>query len=283
MSRRHPDWLKVRIGGGESFVEMKNLLRKARLHTICEEAKCPNIGECFNAKTAVFLLLGDVCTRSCSYCNVKHGVPSPPDSNEPFNVAESVKILGLRYVVLTSVTRDDLPDGGASVFSETIRMIKRLNSNCRVEALIPDFKGDASALKTIVDSEPDVVNHNIEVVRELFPSIRPKGDYNRSIKLLGLIKEFNPFVKTKSGLMIGLGESYDQIIKTFKDLKNAKVDILTIGQYLQPSKHHAPVKKYYTPLEFDKLRENAELIGFKHVEAGPLVRSSYHAERIFYS
>ncbi|MEM0493310.1 MAG: lipoyl synthase [Candidatus Thermoplasmatota archaeon] len=281
MSRRHPDWLKVKIGGGENFVEMKNLLRRAKLHTICEEAKCPNIAECFGSGTAVFLLLGDICTRSCGYCNVKHGLPRPVNHDEPYDVAESVRTLGLRYVVITSVTRDDLPDGGAKVFSDTIKEIKRLNNKCRVEALIPDFKGDVSALRTIIDSEPDVINHNIEVVKELFPTIRPQGDYDRSIKLLEHIKRINPLIKTKSGLMIGLGESLDQIIRTFNDLRMADVDILTIGQYLQPSKQNVSVKKYYTPLEFQDIKKTAERIGFRHVESGPLVRSSYHAEKLF--
>ena len=276
--RRHPDWLKVKIGGGENYVRMKSLLRDSKLHTICEEAKCPNIAECFDSGTAVFLILGDICTRNCKYCNVKHGIPKKLNSNEPKDVADSVKKLDLKYVVITSVTRDDLDDGGASVFFQTIKEIRKEN-NCKIEVLIPDFKANESALKEVIDSKPDVINHNIEVVRELFPDIRPEGDYDTSINLLNNVKQYNKEMKTKSGFMIGLGETKDQIIRTMKDLRDADVDFLTIGQYLQPSKNHVEIKKYYTPQEFDELREIALEMGFEHVESGPLVRSSYHAER----
>jgi len=277
--RRHPDWLKVKIGGGENFVKMKSLLKKAKLHTICEEAKCPNIAECFSSNTAVFLILGDICTRNCGYCNVKHGKPFSLNSNEPKDVAESVKKLGLTYTVITSVTRDDLEDGGASVFYETVKEIKKLNKDCKIEVLIPDFKGNSESLKKVIESCPDVVNHNIEVVRQLFPLVRPQGDYKTSIDLLKNIKKINDKIKTKSGFMIGLGETRAQILRTLKDLRKVDVDFLTIGQYLQPTKKHVEIKKYYSPREFDELKKIALGAGFEHVESGPLVRSSYHAER----
>ena len=277
--RRHPDWLKVKIGSGEEYIKMKSLLRKAKLHTICEEAKCPNIAECFGSGTAVFLILGDTCTRNCQYCNVKHGIPGNINDNEPKEIAESVKKLGLSYVVITSVTRDDLEDGGAYLFSETIDEIRKIKSKCKIEVLIPDFKGDINSLKKIVNSKPDVINHNIEVVEELFPIIRPEGDYNISLKILENIKKIDKNMKTKSGFMIGIGEKKDQIIKTMQDLKNADVDFLTIGQYLQPTKDHAKIKKYYTPAEFEEFKNIAINMGFKHVESGPLVRSSYHADK----
>ena len=277
--RRHPDWLKVKISGGETYVKMKSLLRNTKLHTICEEAKCPNIAECFGCGTAVFLILGDICTRNCKYCNVKHGEPLTLDSNEPKDVAESVKELDLKYVVITSVTRDDLEDGGASVFYNTVNEVKTLNKNCKIEVLIPDFKGKIESLKKVIDSNPDVINHNIEVVQELFPKIRPEGNYEISLKLLRNIKSINKNLKTKSGFMIGIGENKDQILETMNDLRDVNVDFLTIGQYLQPTRSHAEIKKYYTPREFEKLQRIGLEIGFKHVESGPLVRSSYHAER----
>ena len=276
--RRHPDWLKVKIGGGETYVKMKSLLRNAKLHTICEEAKCPNIAECFGSGTAVFLILGDICTRNCKYCNVKHGAPNSLNPYEPRDVAESVKELGLKYVVITSVTRDDLEDGGASVFFKTVNEVKKLNKNCKVEVLIPDFKGKIESLKKVIEARPDVINHNIEVVQDLFPEIRPDGDYKTSLELLRNIKKIDK-VKTKSGFMIGLGENKEQILKTMKDLRKANVDFLTMGQYLQPTREHAEIKKYYTPNEFDKLQKIGLDMGFKHVESAPLVRSSYHAEK----
>jgi len=276
---RHPEWLRVEIPGGENYVKIKSLLRKAKLHTICEEAKCPNMAECFGKGTATFLILGNVCTRSCRYCNVKHGKPLPLNPDEPREVAESVKALGLRCAVITSVTRDDLPDGGATVFYETVKEIKKINKNCRVEVLIPDFQGDREALKKVIDAKPDVINHNIEVVKELFPKMRPQGDYNRSLYVLRIIKEMNNRIITKSGFMVGLGETNEQILKTMQDLKENGVDILTIGQYLQPTKNHAEVRKYYTPEEFTEFRDIAMDMGFKHIESAPLVRSSYHAEQ----
>ncbi|HHH80117.1 MAG TPA: lipoyl synthase [Thermoplasmatales archaeon] len=278
---RHPEWLRVSIAGGENYVKVKTILRKAKLHTICEEAKCPNIAECFGNGTATFLILGDTCTRNCSYCNVKHGKPLPLNPLEPMEVAESVKTLGLKYAVITSVTRDDLPDGGASVFHETVMEIKRLNKGCGVEVLIPDFQGKKEFLKKIVDAKPDVINHNIEVVKELFPKIRPQGDYRRSLSVLKTVKDMDGRAITKSGFMVGLGETDEQILNTLQDLRENNVDILTIGQYLQPSREHVEVKKYYTPAEFNGFKEAALEMGFKYVESGPLVRSSYHAEQAF--
>jgi len=277
--RRHPDWLKVKIGGGEKFVKIKSLLRNAKLHTICEEAKCPNIAECFGCGTAVFLVLGDTCTRNCRYCNVKHGKPLPLNQDEPRDVAESVKKLGLKYTVITSVTRDDLVDGGAGVFHETVKEIKKLNKNCKVEVLVPDFKGSKRALKKVIDTQPDVINHNIEVVEDLFPEIRPEGNYGTSLDVLKNIKMIDKDMKTKSGFMVGLGENKEQILKTMQDLREADVDFLTIGQYLQPTRQHAEIKKYYTPEEFNEFKKIALNLGFKYVESGPLVRSSYHAEK----
>ncbi len=276
--RRHPDWLKVRIGGGENFSKVKTLLRSAKLHTICEEAKCPNIAECFGCGTAVFLILGNVCTRDCKYCNVTHGTPGSLNKNEPRDIAESVKTLGLKYVVVTSVTRDDLNDGGASIFYETVREIRRLNDACKIEVLIPDFKGDPTAVQKVIDAAPDVINHNIEVVEELFPLIRPQGDYRRSLGVMKTIKTMDGRIPTKSGFMVGLGETNDQILVTMRDLRAADVDFLTMGQYLQPTRNHVEVKKYYTPEEFLEFKNTALQLGFTHVESGPLVRSSYYAQ-----
>jgi lipoic acid synthetase len=277
--RRHPDWLKVKIGGGKNFIKIKSLLRNAKLHTICEEAKCPNISECFGSGTAVFLILGDTCTRNCKYCNVKHGKPLPLNLNEPKNIAESVRELNLKYVVITSVTRDDLKDGGANIFYKTVKEIKKLNKDCKVEVLIPDFKGDNNALRTVINAKPDVINHNIEVVEELFPEIRPEGDYKTSIALLKNIKKINKNIRSKSGFMIGIGEKKEQILNTMRDLRDVYVDFLTIGQYLQPTRNHVMIKRYYNPKEFDEFRDIALQMCFKHVESGPLVRSSYHAEK----
>lgn len=276
--RRHPDWLKVRIGGGDNYSKVKTLLRSTKLHTICEEAKCPNIAECFGSGTAVFLILGNICTRNCRYCNVTHGIPGSINDTEPSDIAESVKTLGLKYVVVTSVTRDDLADGGASVFYETVQAIRRVNKECHIEVLIPDFKVDEAAIQKVIDAAPDVVNHNIEVVEDLFPQMRPQGSYQRSLYVLKTLKTKGRTIPTKSGLMVGLGESTEQILATLHDLRAAEVDFLTIGQYLQPTQNHAPIKKYYTPEEFLKLRTTALQLGFAHVESGPLVRSSYHAQ-----
>jgi lipoic acid synthetase len=277
--RRHPDWLKVKIGGGETYVKMKSLLRNSKLHTICEEAKCPNIAECFGSGTAVFLILGDNCTRNCKYCNVKHEKPLPLNPDEPKDVAESVKELNLKYVVITSVTRDDLDDGGADVFYNTVLEIKKLNKDCKIEVLIPDFQGNLKSLKKVIDSYPNIINHNIEVVKDLFPTIRPEGSYNTSLDILKNIRKIDNKIKTKSGFMVGIGENEDQINQTMDDLRMSNVNFLTIGQYLQPTNNHAEIIKYYTPKEFENLKKIALKLGFEHVESGPLVRSSYHAER----
>jgi lipoic acid synthetase len=279
--RRHPDWLKVHIGSGEKYSNVKNLLRSAKLHTICEEAKCPNIAECFGGGTAVFLILGNICTRNCRYCNVTHGQPSSLNVHEPHDIAESVQTLGLKYVVITSVTRDDLPDGGAGVFYDTVQEIRRLNKECKIEVLIPDFQADKDAIQKIIDAAPNVINHNIEVVEELFPLIRPQGNYQRSLEVLKTIKMKAQKIPTKSGLMVGFGETKEQILSTLQDLITAQVDFLTIGQYLQPTQKHAQIKKYYSPDEFQELKTIAQNLGFTHVESGPLVRSSYHAANAF--
>jgi lipoic acid synthetase len=279
--RRHPDWLKVKLGGGRSYGKVKSILEESKLHTICQEAKCPNMAECFGNGTAVFLILGDICTRNCRYCNVKHGKPLELNQEEPIDVADSVKQLGLKYVVVTSVTRDDLDDGGANVFYRTVREIRKKNENCKIEVLIPDFKGDIDSLKKVIEADPDVINHNIEVVERLFPLIRPEGNYNRSLDLLKNIKQFSNTIKSKSGFMIGIGETNKEIYQTMIDLINNNVDYLTIGQYLQPSKNHVSIDKYYTPDDFLNFKNKALELGFLHVESGPLVRSSYHAEKVF--
>jgi len=277
--RRHPDWLKVPLRGGQTFSDMKKILRKAKLNTICEEAKCPNITECFDNRTAVFLILGDICTRNCRYCNVKYGKPNPLNPNEPTDIANSVKQLGLKYVVITSVTRDDLEDGGADEFYKTVKKIRNFSNKCIIEVLIPDFNGNIDSLKTVIRSKPDVINHNIEVCKRLFPIIRPEGNYEKSLSILENIKIINNKIKTKSGFMLGLGERKNEIINTMGDLYKRKVDFITIGQYLQPTLDHARIIKYYTPKEFNEYKKFGENLGFKHIESGPLVRSSYHAER----
>jgi len=274
-----PEWLKVKIPSGEAYSKLKSLL-EGSTHTICEEAKCPNLAECWEKGTATFLILGDVCTRNCRYCNVKHGTPSSVDFKEPDKVANIVKKLGLKYVVITSVTRDDLKDGGARTFKETINAIRNI-TDAKVEVLTPDFKGDTNAIRTVLSAEPNVFAHNIETVERLFPTIRPEADYKRSMIFLKRIKEIDPKQITKSGLMIGLGETKDEIIKTIRTLRLAKVDILTIGQYLQPREDLANVEKYYTPEEFEEFKRLGYELGFKHVESAPLVRSSYHAEEAF--
>jgi lipoyl synthase len=277
VEERKPDWLKVDIPSGENYNYLSNLIKENNLHTICNEAKCPNIAECFSKKTATFLLLGDICTRNCLYCNVKHGIPEKVDGRQAKQIAESVKVLGLKYIVLTSVSRDDLQDGGARTFIEVIKQIRKMNSNVRIELLTPDF---ISEIPRIIQADPDVFGHNIETVKRLFPEIRPQADYTKSLMFLRQIKEFNHRQTTKSGLMIGLGETKEEIIETLNDLKKARVDIITIGQYLQPRKDLIAVKKYYTPEEFKEFEIIAKEIGFMKVFSGPLVRSSYHAEEL---
>ncbi|GIW09019.1 MAG: lipoyl synthase [Dehalococcoidia bacterium] len=272
-----PEWLKVRLGAGETFREIKELMRGLDLHTVCEEAHCPNIGECWGHRTATFMILGRVCTRACRYCAVETGLPQGLDIFEPQRVALAVKRLGLKHAVITSVQRDDLPDGGASIFAATVRRVRALNPDCTIELLIPDFKGSVSALATVLEELPDILNHNIETVPRLFKLARPGGRYQRSIELLRRSRQIAPSVPTKSGLMVGLGETMDEVKQTLVDLREAGVSIVTIGQYLQPSKAHLPVDRYVHPDEFAALKEYALGLGFAHCEAGPLVRSSYHA------
>jgi len=280
MNAPKPEWLRVGMPSGQAYFDLLRLLKQKNLRTVCQEANCPNIAECFGKRTVTFMILGDTCTRDCKYCNVTHGIPKPLDPGEAARIARAVKELGLKYTVITSVTRDDLPDGGASLFAKTIYEIRIIDPECKIEVLIPDFMGSSEALQTVLDFHPDVLNHNIEVVKRLFPVARPQGDYKRSMKLLKEAKErsvrHNSIPVTKSGFMVGLGESKEEIIETMRDL-DGFVDILTIGQYLQPSKEHLPVVRYYTPEEFKELKEIGLSMGFKHVEAGPLVRSSYHA------
>jgi lipoic acid synthetase len=275
--RRHPPWLKVRAPGGPGFTETRATVKALGLHTVCEEARCPNIAECWGHRTATFMLLGDTCTRNCSFCAVRHGRPLTVDADEPRRVAEAVARLGLRHVVVTSVNRDDLADGGAGHFAATARLIKALVPDTRVEVLVPDFQGDARAVRTVVASPIDILNHNIETVPRLYKRVRPGARYGRSLDILAEGRRARPNCLTKAGLMLGLGETRDEIIQVFRDLRDVHCDILTLGQYLRPSAEHLPVERYVTPEEFAALRDDALLTGFRHVESGPLVRSSYHA------
>jgi len=250
---------------------------RLKLHTICEEARCPNRWECWNARTATFLILGDICTRRCHYCSVETGRPAAIDHEEPRRVAEAVQVLGLRHAVITSVNRDELEDGGAAIFAETIRQTRQLSPGCTIEVLIPDFEGNESALAMVCVEMPEILNHNIETVRRLFPAIRPQGKYQRSIELLGKAKQLG--MRTKSGLILGMGETMDEAREVMRDLRSVGCDIMTIGQYLQPTKQHLPVARFYNPSEFAMLKEEGRALGFTHVESGPLVRSSYHAEQ----
>lgn len=275
---RKPDWLKVRLPGGEPYKKVQGVLRGRRLHSVCQEARCPNIAECFCDGTATFLILGDICTRNCRYCHVAHGIPSPPDPYEPSRLVEAVQALGLQYCVITSVTRDDLADGGAAWFAASITAIREQIPGCRVEVLIPDFQGSRRALEQILAAGPAVVNHNLEVVPALFKDLRPQGDYRVSLELLRRIGEASSGgIVSKSGFMVGFGESQADIRVLMEDLARVRCDRVTIGQYQQPTRDHWPVRKYYHPEEFEALRETAAAMGFRHVEAGPLVRSSYHA------
>ncbi len=272
-----PEWLKVRAPGSPNYQRLKGLMANLRLHTVCEEAHCPNIGECWHHGTATFMILGDVCTRACGYCAIAHGRPAGLDTAEPARVANAVHALGLQYVVITSVDRDDLPDGGASIFAATITGIRERLADCRVEVLIPDFKGDEAALHAVLDARPDILNHNTETVPRLYRLARPGGRYPRTLELLDRARRYTPDIPTKSGLMVGLGETWDEVVATLSDLREVGCAILTLGQYLSPSPSHLPVVKYYHPDEFDMLKAIALNMGFGHVEAGPLVRSSYHA------
>jgi len=272
-----PEWLKVRAPGSPSYLRLKSLMRSLNLHTVCEEAQCPNIGECWNHGTATFMILGDVCTRACSYCAVAHGRPAAVDTAEPARVANAIRTLDLNYVVITSVDRDDLPDGGASIFAETIRETRARLPHCRIEVLIPDFQGNEAALHAVLDAGPDVLNHNTETVPRLYRMARSGGRYQRTLELLDRSRRYAPGIPTKTGLMVGLGEERDELVATLRDLRTVGCEILTLGQYLRPTASHAPMARYYHPDEFRELKEIALDLGFVHVESGPLVRSSYHA------
>jgi len=274
--QRNPEWLKVRMGGGEQYARVAQIVRNNRLHTVCRSASCPNLGECWSRGTATMMILGEVCTRGCRFCAVPEGRPAPPDPTEPVRLAEAVHQMGLRYVVITSVTRDDLPGGGAEIWADTIREVRRHNSGVTIEVLIPDFSGNWEALGRVLAEKPDVLNHNLETVPRLYPQARPQADYDRSCELL--TRAHRAGLTTKTGLMLGLGESDDEVREVFSDLVRIGVDRLTLGQYLQPSRDHLEVVRYLTPAEFDAWGERARAYGLTAVESSPLVRSSYHAE-----
>ncbi|MGI9182545.1 MAG: lipoyl synthase [Longimicrobiaceae bacterium] len=276
---RKPEWLKVRAPGGPNYLRLQQLMRSQGLHTVCEEAHCPNIGECWESGTATFMILGDVCTRACKYCAVAHGMPTELDWDEPRRVADSVVTMGLEHAVITSVNRDELKDGGASIYAETIRQIHERVPGCSVEVLIPDFKGNEEALRLVVEARPEILAHNVDTVERMMRAIRPGGRYWRSISLLGAVKRMNPEQLTKSAIILGMGETEEEIYRTMRDLREAAVDILTLGQYLRPSQHHIPLDRWVHPDEFRRWKEIGEReLGFRHVESGPLVRSSYHAK-----
>jgi len=272
-----PEWLKAPAPLGENYRNLKTLARRLGLHTVCESAQCPNIGECWNHRTATFMLLGNVCTRRCGFCAVPKGRPEPIDWDEPRRVAEAVAMLGLKHAVVTSVNRDDDNLGGARSFAETIREIRLVAPSCSVEVLIPDFQGDDEALQIVLDARPEILNHNTESVPRLYAAVRSGARYSRTLRLLGNVKKFAPGMRSKSGVMVGLGETIPELLGTFRDLAAQEVDILTVGQYLRPSKDHLPIARFYTPDEFGYLKSEALAMGFRHVESGPLVRSSYHA------
>lgn len=275
--KRRPDWIKVRAPHGENYEQIQSLMRQASLHTVCQEAGCPNMGECWGSGTATFLILGDICTRSCRFCDVKHGRPEALDWDEPERVAQTVKEMDLQHAVITSVNRDEREDGGAPIFAALIRRIRELQPGCSVEVLIPDFKGSLDALKIVMDARPDILNHNVETVPSLFKKVQPQDHYEWSEAVLRNAKKLDPNTLTKSGIMLGLGETLDEVKAVMRDLQGWNVDILTIGQYLQPSRRHLPIERYYTPEEFAELKAYGLEIGFKWVESAPLVRSSYHA------
>ncbi|MCC6606977.1 MAG: lipoyl synthase [Anaerolineae bacterium] len=280
-SQRRPSWIKVRQihDTNDNYHFLKGLMRTQELHTVCEEARCPNIGECWGARTATFLIMGDICTRSCRFCDVKTGRPLPLDWAEPERVAQAVQAMNLKHVVITSVNRDERKDGGAPIFAACINRIREVQPGCSIEVLIPDFKGSRDALKIVMDARPEILNHNVETVRRLFRAIQPQDRYEWAEATLTNAKELEPDVLTKSGIMVGLGETWDELLETMQDLQSWGVDILTIGQYLQPTKQHNPIERYYTPEEFARLKQIGLEMGFKWVESGPLVRSSYHADK----
>ncbi|MCP5101482.1 MAG: lipoyl synthase [Chloroflexi bacterium] len=275
--QRKPEWLRVPLPSGENYTQLKQLMRKKSLHTVCEEARCPNIGECWGAGTATFLILGDVCTRSCGFCDIKTGRPSPIDWQEPERVAQAVKAMNLKHVVITSVNRDERKDGGAPIFAGCIERIREVQPGCTIEVLIPDFKGDIDALKIVMDAHPEILNHNIETVPRLFKKVQPQDKYEWALTTLSNARQLDPKALTKSGIMVGLGEEPDEVIAVMKDLRECGVSILTIGQYLQPSNNHLEMSRYYHPDEFAEFRRIGVEMGYKWVESGPLVRSSYHA------
>ena len=275
--RRRPEWIKVRAPSGETYAQLQQLMRSKSLHTVCEEAMCPNIGECWGAGTATFLMLGDVCTRSCGFCDIKRGQPAALDWLEPERVAQAVRSMALKHAVITSVNRDDRRDGGAPIFAMVIRRIRELQPGCSIEVLIPDFKSSLEALKIVMDARPEILNHNVETVPRLFKRVQPQDRYEWAAATLSNAKMLAPDVLTKSGIMLGLGETLEEVKAVMRDQRSWGVDILTLGQYLQPSKEHLPIERYYTLEEFDQLRDYGLEIGFKWVESGPLVRSSYHA------
>ncbi len=277
VERRHPEWIKVRAPGRGDYAATRTAVRELGLHTVCEEAHCPNLAECWGNRTATFMLLGDVCTRNCGYCAVAHGRPQPVDGGEPGRVAEAVERLGLRHVVITSVDRDDLPDGGAAHFAATARAVKDRDPRCTVEVLTPDFQGLDAALFAVVDAPVDIFNHNTETVPRLYKKARPGGKYSRSLRLLAAAKDRREGLLTKTGLMLGLGETRDEVDAVLRDLAEVRCDIVTLGQYLQPTRRHLPVERYVPPQEFAEIGDAARQLGFRHVESGPLVRSSYHA------
>ena len=274
---RRPDWIKVRAPSGETYEWLQDLMRSKELHTVCEEAMCPNLGECWGAGTATFLMLGDVCTRTCGFCDIKRGQPSPLDWMEPERIAQAVKSMDLKHAVITSVNRDDRKDGGAPIFAMVINRIRQLHPGCSIEVLIPDFKGSLEALQIVMKARPEILNHNVETVPRLFKKVQPQDRYEWAAETLSNAKKLDPEVLTKSGIMLGLGETMDEVKDVMRDQRSWGVDILTIGQYLQPSKKHLPIERYYTMEEFQELREFGGEIGFRWVESGPLVRSSYHA------
>jgi len=274
---KRPDWLKVKLPTGDNYSDVRNLMRDKKLNTVCEEAKCPNIAECWNHRTATFMILGDTCTRSCGFCNVKVGMPTELDLDEPRRVVDAIKQLDLRHAVITSVNRDELEDGGASIFKECVRILREEKSDCTVEILIPDFKGEEKAFEIIMQSPPDILNHNLETVKRLYHAVRPQAKYERSLNLIKWFKTNG--LKTKSGIMVGIGETTEEVFELMKDLYNHGCEIMTIGQYLQPTKVHLPVDRFVTPEEFRMYKEEGLKMGFKVVESSPLVRSSYHADQ----
>jgi lipoic acid synthetase len=281
ISTKKPPWLRRRLPSGPTYEQVRTLIDKGRLHTVCQEARCPNQFECFGANTATFLILGAKCSRNCRFCAVDHGLLEPPDNQEPLRVAQAVKAMALHYVVVTSVTRDDLEDGGAGLFAKTISTIRALTPDALIEVLIPDFMGNADALHTVLEAKPDVLNHNIETVARLYSRVRPQAVYERSLALLKRAAAYRPAIPVKSGLMLGLGETSDEIQQTLTDLYHHGCTILTLGQYLQPSPHHLPVHRFVTPRKFDQWRRKALEIGFREAASGPFVRSSYHAKKLF--